>query len=338
MCILIVDDSEDIRLLLESILRPAGYDDLLFAESANEAYEILGVGGEPISSGEAIAVDLVLMDVAMPSIDGIEACSRIKEDERLSDIPVVMVTALDEIKLLEVALDKGALDYITKPFNKVELLARIRAALRLKKEVDQRRQQERELVELTEALRKANKGLAELSYLDGLTSLANRRYFDEQINKEWRSKKRNNTPLSFILIDIDFFKDYNDKYGHLAGDDVLRSVAQRLKSTVLRPNDFVARYGGEEFAVILPQTDTKGAKKIAEDLRLNVESMKVEHSSGIGNLLTISLGVASYGADMHPNNVEEMIEAADKALYQAKKEGKNRVNMAAISQLMEKEK
>lgn len=332
MCILIVDDSEDIRLLLESILRPAGYDDLLFAESANEAYEILGIDKDSKISDETRDVDLILMDVAMPGIDGIEACRRIKGDERLCDVPLVMVTALDEIKLLEVALDKGALDYITKPFNKVELLARIRAALRLKKEVDHRRQHERELVELTEALRKANKGLEELSYLDGLTSVANRRYFDEQINKEWRSKKRHNTPLSLILIDIDFFKAYNDKYGHVAGDDSLRRVAQNLKSTISRPNDFVARYGGEEFAVILPETDMTGAEKIAEDLRLNIELMKVKHSSEISKLLTISLGVASYCADIHPNNIEEMIEAADKALYQAKKEGRNRVNIAEISQ------
>ena len=327
MCILIVDDSEDIRLLLESILRPAGYDNLLFAESANEAYEILGLAK---GADETRNVDLILMDVAMPEIDGIEACRYIKEDENLCDIPVVMVTALDEIKLLEVALDKGALDYITKPFNKVELLARIRTALRLKKEVDHRRQHERELIELTEALKNANKGLKELSYLDGLTSVANRRYFDEQINKEWKSKKRHNTPLSLILIDIDFFKAYNDKYGHLAGDDCLRKVAQNLKSTISRPNDFVARYGGEEFAIILPETDMKGAKKVAEDLRLNIELMKVKLVSGIDKFLTVSLGLASYGADLHPNNIEEMIEAADKALYQAKKEGKNRVGVAKL--------
>ena len=331
MCILIVDDSEDIRLLLESILSPAGYDNLLFAESANEAYEILGLGKGAKGADETRNVDLILMDVAMPEIDGIEACRHIKEDGNLCDIPIVMVTALDEIKLLEVALDKGALDYITKPFNKVELLARIRTALRLKKEVDHRRQNERELLELTEALKIANKGLKELSYLDGLTSVANRRYFDEQISKEWKNKKRHNTPLSLILIDIDFFKAYNDKYGHLAGDDCLRKVAQNLKSTISRPNDFVARYGGEEFAVILPETDMKGAKKVAEDLRLNIELMKVKHASGISKLLTVSIGLASYGADLHPNNIEEMIEAADKALYQAKKDGKNRVNIAEIS-------
>ena len=328
MSILIVDDSEDIRLLLKSILKTAGYDDLLFAKSANEAYEVLGVGKEAQSEVEIRKVDLILMDVAMPGIDGIEACSLIKENKNICDIPVVMVTALDEIKLLEVALDKGALDYIAKPFNKIELLARIRSGLRLKKEVDRRKERERKLVETTKELEEANKSLKRLSSLDGLTGVANRRSFDERIELEWARAMRNAQPLALIMIDIDYFKPYNDRYGHQAGDDCLKKVASMITSTIHRAGDLAVRYGGEEFAVLLPDTNMEGAIGIAEKIRAGVEGMQIEHcGSKNNNFLTISLGVASK-IPVKMEKFAPLIKAADKVLYIAKKEGRNRVKAA----------
>ena len=328
MSILIVDDSEDIRLLFKSILKPAGYDDLLFAGSANEAYEVLCLdkGAQPGNKNKD--VDLILMDVVMPDIDGIEACGRIKENETLCDIPIVMVTALDEIRLLDVALDKGALDYIAKPFNKVELLARIRSALRLKREVDRRKEREKKLVETTKELKEANEHLKRLSSLDGLTGVANRRSFDERIELEWARAIRNAKPLALIMIDIDYFKPYNDRYGHQAGDDCLKKVASLITSSIHRTLDLAVRYGGEEFAVLLPDTDMEGAIGIAEIIRAAVEGMQIEHSgSQNNNFVTISLGVAS----KIPGRMEKsdlFIEAADKAMYIAKKEGRNRVKTA----------
>lgn len=325
MSILIVDDSEDIRLLLKSILKPAGYDDLLFVGSANAAYEALGVGKDAQPGDEARDVDLILMDVAMPGIDGIEACSLIKENENLCDIPVVMVTALDEIKLLEVALDKGALDYISKPFNKVELLARIRSALRLKKEVDGRKEREKKLVETTKELEEANERLKHLSSLDGLTGIANRRIFDERIELEWARAIRNAQPLSLIMIDIDYFKPYNDRYGHQAGDDCLKKVASLITSTLYRAFDLAVRYGGEEFAVLLPDTNMEGARGIAEKIRAGVEGMQIEHCGSKNNkFVTISLGVESK-IPGREEKIDLFITAADKAMYTAKKEGRNRV-------------
>ena len=331
MSILIVDDSEDIRLLLKSILKPAGYDDLLFVESANAAYEALGVGKDAQPRGESRNVDLILMDVAMPGIDGIEACSLIKENENLCDIPVVMVTALDEIKLLEVALDKGALDYIAKPFNKIELLARIRSALRLKKEVDRRKERERKLVEITKELEEANERLKRLASLDGLTGVANRRSFDERIELEWIRAIRNAQPLALIMIDIDYFKPYNDRYGHQAGDDCLKKVASLITSTIHRAADLAVRYGGEEFAVLLPDTCVEDAWRVAEKIRSVVEAEQIEHS-GVkkNNFVTISLGVASK-IPVKMEKFGHLVEAADKALYRAKSEGRNRVETAEAS-------
>ena len=328
MSILIVDDSEDIRLLLKSILNPAGYDDLLFAESAKAAYEALGVGKDAQPGDETRDVDLILMDVAMPGIDGIEACGLIKENENLCDIPVVMVTALDEIKLLEVALDKGALDYIAKPFNKIELLARIRSGLRLKKEVDRRKEREKKLVETTRELEEANERLERLSSLDGLTGIGNRRSFDERIELEWSHAIRSAQPLSLIMIDVDHFKLYNDRYGHQAGDDCLKKVALLISSTIHRALDLAARYGGEEFALLLPDTNMEGARGIAEKIRAGVEGMQIEHSgSQNNNFVTISLGVASK-LPVNMEKFDSFVESADKAMYRAKSEGRNRVEAA----------
>ena len=318
MNMLIVDDSEDIRLLLWSILKDAGYNELFMADSAKDAYKQLGIHEGDSATSDPPDIDLVLMDVAMQGIDGIEACQRIKQSERYNDVPIIMVTAMNDGKLLEVAFDAGAHDYIKKPFKKVELLARVRSALRLKEEIDHRKAHEQELVE-------ANRQLKMLSFIDGLTGIPNRRHFDERIDMEWRREKRHDEPLSLILIDIDFFKTYNDEYGHPAGDDCLNRVATRLKSTFRRPGDFIARYGGEEFVALLPETNGEGALKVAERLRIRIEEMHIAHlKSEVSAFVTISLGVATVKPDKN-QTVEDLIKAADKALYQAKTEGRNRV-------------
>ncbi len=324
MSILIIDDSQESRLLLKSILKAAGYTDVLTAGSAREAFKILNLDDETKAPAY---IDLILMDIMMPEIDGIEACKRIKAREHLRDIPIIMITALTDVEILKTAFAAGAMDYIAKPPNKVELLARVRSALRLKHEMDARKAREQELLEVTRQLEEANQILLRLSSLDGLTGIANRRRFDEFLEMEWRRGLRESAPLSLIMLDIDFFKAYNDAYGHQAGDDCLKAVANTLSNTVNRPGDLVARYGGEEFAVILPRTHPEGAVTVAELLRAKVEALKIPHSrSRVSDVVTISLGVSTV-VPRSGYSTAALIAAADQALYQAKQEGRNRVRV-----------
>lgn len=315
--LLIIDDSKDIRLLLQSILKKAGYQNIVSAESAKAAFAYLGIDGNK-SKSDSKNFDLILMDILMPEIDGIEACKRIKKLESLRDIPIIMVTAQTDVSVLQQAFDIGVIDYIIKPINKIELLARIRSVLKLKKEMDRRK-------ELVIKLEEANRKLKKLSSIDGLTGIANRRIFDEFLNNEWKRALRNQKQLSLIMIDIDFFKKYNDTYGHQAGDDCLKQVAKTLSGVLKRPGDLAARYGGEEFVVILPDTNSVNAKKIGEKARTEIEALNMLHkNSEVSNRVTISLGTAS--TTPHRDLlVEDLIQAADKALYRAKHEGRNRL-------------
>lgn len=322
MCILIISDSKDNRLLLENILRKEGYGNILLAESSNEAFNQLKILSKcNVSPG----IDLILMDVVMLDIGGIELCRQIKKKRNLRDIPVIMVTAEKNSTDIQSAFDAGAIDYITKPIDKVELIARVRAALNLKYEMDKRKTREQELVEMTRKLNSANQKLRYLSYVDELTNIANRRYFEEFLKKEWQRAKRLKKVLSLIMIDIDHFKNYNDTYGHKKGDQCLEQVAQVLSKTLMRPGDFVSRFGGEEFVVVLPDTKIKGASRVAEMLRYAVQSLAIMHqSSPIEKVVTISLGVSSY-SPTHDSNSDMLVNTSDSALYQAKQSGRNRV-------------
>lgn len=326
MSILIVDDSSKSRDLLKSMLESAGYTGLLTAESAHEAFKLLGMSeGRGVITG----IDLILMDTLMPGMDGIEACSFIKATEHLRDIPIIILTAKAEVENLQLAFAAGAIDYITTPPNKVELLARVRSVLRLKHEMDRRKAHEQELLEVTKQLAEANQTLLRLSAIDGLTGIANRRRFEEFLDLEWRRMLREAMPLSLILLDIDFFKAYNDTYGHLGGDDCLKQVAKALTGTLSRPRDLVARYGGEEFVVVLPGTHAKGAAFVAETLRTKVEALNIPHiHSPVNDRVTISLGVATVIPSRN-SSPEMLIAAADQALYQAKQEGRNRIHIRA---------
>jgi len=248
--------------------------------------------------------DLVLLDIMMPGMDGYEVLRRMKNDIRTIDIPVIFVTAKGEVDDEVNGLDLGAVDYITKPFQVPIILARIKTQILLKQK--------------TELLEK-------LVFLDGLTHIPNRRWFDETLEKEWGRALRNNTPLSLIMSDIDHFKNYNDNYGHAVGDDCLRSVAKQLDQSLNRSTDFVARYGGEEFAFILPDQEIKGACMLAEKIRSNIESLNIAHAhSPVSDRITLSLGVATIIPE-RTSNIRMLIEKADAMLYKAKDAGRNRV-------------
>lgn len=321
MSILIVDDSSANRALTETFLKGAGYGEIVSCSSAADALLILGLSGD---AGPNREVELILMDIMMPVMDGIELTTIIKKNEVLKDVPVIMLTAKDTARDLQLAFAAGAMDYIKKPFDKDELRARVRSALRLKHETDMRKSREKELLETMEQLEAANSMLQTLSALDALTNIANRRFLDHYLDEEWRRAIRGGTHLAVIMADIDHFKLYNDTYGHQMGDEVIKKVADILKGAVHRPTDLVARYGGEEFVVVLPETGKEGAILIAEKICQNMVSLHITHDKSSFGFLSLSLGVTSVVPTIG-SSPAMLIGKADKALYKAKGQGRNRV-------------
>jgi diguanylate cyclase (GGDEF)-like protein len=325
MAILIVDDSPDDRHLLTSLLGAEGYTEVLTAGSSRQAFRHLGLEDPALA---VTGVDLVLMDLAMPEMDGVGACAAINEHDGLRGIPIIMMVGALETRELEAAFAAGAVDYIFKPPTRIELVARVRSCLRLKREIDRRKALEQESFTVTRLLDAAYQRLQHISFLDGLTEIANRRRFDEFIDLEWRRALRTSTPLSLIMIDIDFFKTHNDTYGHQSGDECLKRVANCLAGALNRPGDLAARYGGEEFVVVLAGTHRAGAAAVAEALRQRIESLEIPHAgSRVSDWVTISLGVATM-IPLRDTSPAALIAEADRALYQAKREGRNRVNVA----------
>jgi len=324
MKILIVDGSEEAREHIRTYLTKAGCSNFLFATSAQQTLQLLR-GDEESSWPEHPMVDLILMDTNMPDISGSEACHQIRTIECYRDTPIIMLSAAADISLLDNAFSSGATDYIKKPIRKIELLARICTALKLKKEMASRKAWEKEIITLATQLKEANEQLNRLSMIDGLTNIANRRLFDKKIEHEWKRALRSQKSLSLIMIDIDYFKLYNDTFGHQAGDECLKQVAITLKNALRRPADFVARYGGEEFVVIIPETNCKAASIIAKALCSAVIDLQIPHTRPDNNeWVTVSLGVSS----MIPDSgqlYQELIAQSDIALYKAKFEGRNKV-------------
>ena len=320
MSIILVDDSPDCRNLIKVLLTNAKYPDIVSYSSGYEILEYLGIT-KPIHI--LPNVDLILLDVVMPGINGITTCCKIKSQEPYRDIPIIIITAQTEMKKLQEAFDAGATDYITKPVNKIELLSRVRSALKLKNEIDQRKKRELELLAVTKQLKEANTLLKQLSSLDGLTGIANRRHFDEFLDKNWQTLTLKNQEIALILFDIDYFKAYNDTYGHQQGDQCLKILAASVAEKFNHFPNLVARYGGEEFAVVLPGGSLSTALAIAEEIRSLVQNLHLPHiHSDILPYVTISLGTATlYTANNKP---AALITKADKALYLAKQQGRNR--------------
>jgi two-component system cell cycle response regulator len=301
--ILIVDDSELVRTQVVEVLRKVALFD-----NYHEAVD--GIEGLKILN--ATAIDVILCDLMMPNMNGFEFLAQVKSENGFKDIPVIILSGKGESVLKIKGLESGASDYVTKPFDAGELIARIMVQLNIK--------------ELQDDLRQTNKLLRELSITDYLTHLYNRRYMMDSLGMEFLRTIRKKGELCLVLMDIDHFKSVNDTYGHQQGDMVLAAVAEAVQ-VELRRYDLAARYGGEEFAMVLPETSLHDGLAVAERLRQAVSEMVFP--SPLQNLtVTISQGISALPSP-DIDSVDVLISAADEALYRAKQNGRNRIEMMA---------
>ncbi|BAP45765.1 diguanylate cyclase [Pseudomonas sp. StFLB209] len=301
--LLIVDDDISAIRVLSKILH--GLGQIRFATGGTQALKMI----------QQMRPDLILLDAEMPDLGGFEVCEAIKADPLLKDVPVIFITSHTEARVEEAGLALGAVDFIGKPVQPAIVTARVKTHLRLKIAIDQ---------------------LSLLAQTDGLTGLANRRFLDQNIEREWSRARRNQEAFSLLMLDIDFFKRYNDCYGHLQGDECLIAVAHAVKACVQRSTDLVARYGGEEFAVLVPGTGAQGACQLGEEIVQHVRAQNRPHETSDYGRVTVSVGVASLeagalphaqsgatGAKGAPVLAQALLAEADRALYQAKHDGRN---------------
>lgn len=328
--ILVADDDKTIRHLLREAIEKQGYR---VVEVSN--------GQQCLDAYITVKPDLVLLDALMPVMDGFTCCQQILQitkknltlalanfdtDSYMGNTvisklwertPILMITSLNDPESVNRAFDAGASDYVTKPIHWAVLRHRIRRLL--------------QQAQLYKQLEASNQALQHLANIDGLTGVANRRQFDQYLNVEWLNLLGDRLPLSLILCDIDFFKLYNDEYGHPAGDICLQKVAAILSRTAQKNQDLVARYGGEEFAVIMPNTHPSGAVHVAALMQAGVRELEIDHiQSTVSKHVTLSLGVATTIPNSNSSPLR-LIEVADKALYQAKAQGRNRIILKSVS-------
>ncbi len=318
--VLLVDDQAMIAEGIRRMLETESDIDFFYCDNPSDA----------INKALECDATIVLQDLVMPDIDGMTLVRFFRANNLTKDVPIIVLSSKEDPTIKSDAFSNGANDYLVKLPDRIELVARIRAHTK-----HYLMQLERDaaffaLREMQKQLEKSNAELQRLSSLDGLTGIANRRQFDETLKREWLRAQRSAAPLSLVLIDIDFFKLYNDNYGHQRGDECLQRVAHALGGAVNRPTDLVARYGGEEFVAVLPETDAVGAESLAERFRAAVQKLDIRHSaSTTAESITISAGIATY---MPPSDMslEQFIEIADRALYQAKERGRNQTAMVAL--------
>ena len=316
--ILLVDDDPGTIQLLSRILAKAGH--LRFATSGEDALRL----------ARETPPDLMLLDAEMPGMSGFQVLEALKADPVLANVAVILVTSHSDSAFEVAGFEMGAVDFIAKPVSPPVVLARVAAQLRVKQMADETRR---------------------IATIDGLTGVANRRQFDDVLQREWRRARRTGDALALLIVDVDHFKLFNDRYGHPAGDVCLHSVAQALVRASLRPADLVARYGGEEFAILLPQTSRTGAEHLAHRILDAVEAIAIDHEgSPTARHVTVSVGLACYDAESPcwmPVSAEsriagdsneiccaaDLVQAADTALYSAKHGGRAMAKLLDIADM-----
>ena len=295
--VLVVDDTEtNIDILVD--LLSDDYD-VMVALNGQSALEIV----------DEDEVNLVLLDIMMPGIDGYQVCNILQNKEKSKNIPVIFITAKTDEEAIEKAYDVGAMDYVTKPFKSKELLARVKTQIKMQK--------------LISDLEASKKELKILASIDPLTGLYNRRYFSKISEHILELSKRDKNTISVLMLDIDKFKDINDTYGHKVGDEIIILLSRKLEEYT-RKSDIVCRFGGEEFVILLPETSFEGALNISEKIRFNIEQLAINLEYQKELKFTVSIGVSQV-INEQDLNVEASIHRADEALYIAKESGRNKV-------------
>jgi diguanylate cyclase (GGDEF)-like protein len=306
--VLLVEDSKVTMKTLCNYLKRMGIENPMQAPTGQAAIDMFRKNRP----------DIVLLDAILPDVDGFDVARHFRAMERGDEwAAIIFLTSMDRDEDLARGIESGGDDYLLKPISEMVLKAKIRAMRRLV-------EMQRELVDITQQLNEANRELQRLSTTDALTGIANRRFFDELSVREWRRCERMNKPMSIILLDVDFFKKFNDTYGHQAGDECLKAVAQQVARAAPRASDLAARYGGEEFVLVLGETTMDGARQVANHIREFVEALKMPHeASSIGHV-SVSCGVASV-LPVEGMSVDILVKIADEALYKAKGQGRNTV-------------
>ena len=312
--VLLVDDQAMVgEAVRRALLNQPGIDFHYCSDSA-----------KAVTVAEQIRPTVILQDLVMPGIDGLTLVRRYRANPATSEIPIVVLSTKEDPAVKGDAFAAGANDYLVKLPSQIELVARIRYHSKSYTNQLQRDEAYRALRQSQQQLTEKNIELERLTQVDGLTEICNRRHFNEHIQLEWSRSLRDQSPLSVLMIDIDDFKQYNDTYGHLGGDEALKQVASTLQLNANRSTDLVARYGGEEFAMIMTTTPLSGASFMAEKLRVAVRDLQLMHvGSTVAGHLTLSIGGASTIPQRGGSSLE-LIEAADNALYEAKRSGKDR--------------
>lgn len=306
--ILVVEDSKVTLKVLTNYLASMHIDDPLIAENGKDALALF----------ERERPDIVLLDARLPDIDGFDVARKIRKMESEDEwSAIIFLTAMNTDEDLARGIAAGGDDYLTKPVSEIVFHSKVRAMQRLI-------EMQRKLVDVTRKLDSANAELLRLSTTDALTGIANRRSLDDFLGREWRRCLRMKKPLSIVMLDIDYFKLFNDKYGHQHGDECLKGVAAQIAKAAPRASDLAARYGGEEFMLVLGETDEAGAMWMAERVRQMVADMKVKHYATDSKFVSISCGVVSVMPDENMA-IGVLIESADAALYHAKRSGRDRV-------------
>lgn len=302
--VVVLDDNNQNLKLISDVLEDAGYDVSLCLTS----FQLLDYLDEDLE-----LPDIIILDVMVPDLDGFEVCKRIKNNERTKDVPIIFLSAKTETVDIVYGLGVGGVDYITKPFRPIELVARIQTHIEIKNIRDELKEKNKELLLL-------NQQLEEYAIKDPLTKLYNRRMMLTKFDEEISRSKRNNDVFSVVLLDIDKFKEVNDNYGHNFGDEVLKIFSDLLMNSK-RLEDFVARWGGEEFLIILPHTDAKGAYTVASRIKNKVNDYEYLYND-ISLHITATFGIAEF---CYEDTVEKIIKKADFALYYGKENGRNQI-------------
>jgi diguanylate cyclase (GGDEF)-like protein len=296
--VLIVDDDVTSISIVAQLLEPEF--EVAFATSGAQALALI----------PRLMPDLILLDVVMPDMDGYALCTQLKRDLTTAGIPIIFITGLLESESESYGLELGAADYVTKPFNAGVVRARVRNNIELKRSRDR---------------------LFSLAATDGMTGLFNRRVFDVALERESKRLARTRGSLALVMLDVDFFKPFNDRYGHVAGDECLRLIAAELREAVHRPADVAARYGGEEFICILPETGIEGGVKVAERIQRAIAALAIPHAaSAVAPIVTASFGVASAVCAQQLSG-EDLLRSVDARLYEAKANGRNRIVASTLA-------